>query len=154
MTRRIISTVATAIALVALAAPAALARPADWPVKATVEQAKQDGGARGTNVGAYTPGAIPAVSYRSGGASAPVAVPSHKQARHPHASNGHPYATSGYPTARVQGDPRLAITPEAPADSSIAWSMIGLGIAGLLIIAAIVGLASHTRRNGRARIAA
>jgi hypothetical protein len=154
MTRRTISTIATAIAIVALAAPAALARPADQPVKATVEQAEQDGAARGTNVGAYTPGAILAVSYRSGGASAPEAIPSHKQARHPHASNGHPYATSGYPTARVQGDPRLAITQEAPADSSIAWSTIGLGIAGLLIIAAIAGLASHARRNGRARVAA
>jgi hypothetical protein len=154
MTRRTISTIATAIAIVALAAPAALARPVDQPVKATVEQAEQDGAARGTNVGAYTPGAILAVSYRSGGASAPEAIPSHKQARHPHASNGHPYATSGYPTARVQGDPRLAITQEAPADSSIAWSTIGLGIAGLLIIAAIAGLASHARRNGRARVAA
>ena len=32
--------------------------------------------------------------------------------------------------------------------------MIGLGIAGLLIITAIAGLASRTRRNWRARIAA
>lgn len=157
MTRRIISTITTAIAIVALAAPTALARPADRPAKATVAQPKQDGRASGTNVGAYTPGAIPAVSYPSGGAYTPDAsdaATSHKQARHPHATNGHPYATSGYPTTRVQGDPRPATTPEAPADPSIAWSMIGLGIAGLLIITAIVGLASRTRRNGRARIAA
>ena len=148
MTHRTISTVATAIAIVALAAPAALARPADQPVKATVEQAKQDGVARDTNVGAYTPGAIPALSYRSGGTSAPEAIRSH-----PHASNGHPYATSGYPTARVQGDPRLAIKHEAPADSGIAWSLIGVGIASLLVIAAIAGLASRARRSGRPRVA-
>ena len=157
MTRRIISTITTAIAIVALAAPTALAQPADPPAKATVAQPKQDGRARGTDVGVYTPGAIPAVSYHSGGAYTPGAgdaATSHPQARHPHASSGHPYATSGYPTARVQGDLRTATTPEAPADPSIAWSLIGLGIAGLLIITAIAGLASHTRRTGRARIAA
>ena len=74
MTRRIISTITTAIAIVALAAPTALARPADAPAKATVAQPNQDGRARGTNVGAYTPGAIPAVSYRSGGADTPNAA--------------------------------------------------------------------------------
>ena len=149
MTRRIISTITTAIAIVALAVPTALARPADAPAKATVAQPTQDERARGANVGAYTPGAIPAVAYRSGGAYTPDAsdaATSHKQARHP-------YATSGYPTTRVQGDSRPATTPEAPADASIAWSLIGLGIAGLLIITAIAGLASRTRRDGRARIA-
>lgn len=146
MTRRIISTISTAIAIVALAVPTALARPADAPPKVTVAQPTQDESARGTNVGAYTPGAIPAVAYRSGGANTPDAATSHKQARHP-------YATSGYPTTRVQGDSRPATTPEAPADASIAWSLIGLGIAGLLIITAIAGLASRTRRDGRARIA-
>ena len=157
MTRRIISTITTAIAIVALAAPTALARPADQPATATAAHPKQDARPHDTNVGAYTPGAIPAVSYRSGGAYTPDAsdaATSHKQARDSHATKGHPYATSGYPTARVQGDLRPATTPEAPADPSIAWSMIGLGIAGLLIITAIAGIASHTRRNGRARIAA
>jgi hypothetical protein len=158
MTRRTISTITTAIAIVALAAPTALARPADQPAKATVAQPKQDGRARGTNVGAYTPGAIPAVSYPSGGARTPDAsdaATSHKQARHPHATTGHPSETSGHPSATsVQSDPRPATTPEAPADPSIAWSMVGVGIAGLGIITAIAILASRTRRNGRARIAA
>jgi hypothetical protein len=129
MPRSIIRTATTAIAIAALAAPTALARPAETPPaveKATAAaQHKQD---------ARSPDAIDAATSR-------------KQA-------GHPYATSGYPTSRAQGDPRLETTPEAPADSSVAWSMLGLGIAGLLIIAAIAGLASRTRRSGRARIAA
>ncbi len=62
-----------------------------------------------------------------------------------------------YPTRPAQGEqanPRPDAPPQATADSGIAWSMIGLGMAGLLAAAAIVGAVSLTRRSGRARITA
>jgi len=123
MPRSVIRTLTTAIAIAALAAPAALARPVDMP---------------------------PAV------AEATAAAQREQDMRPPDAS-GHPYATSGYPTRPAQGEqanPRPETPPQAPADHSIAWSMIGVGIAGLLIIVAIAGVASRARRSGRARITA
>jgi hypothetical protein len=129
MTRRIIRTATVALAAAALAAPTAMALPADMPPSASAAtQQEQD---------VRLPDAVEAAS-------------SHKQA-------GHPYATSGYPTRPAQGEqanPRPETPPQAPADPTVAWTMIGLGIAGLLAAAAIAVLVSRTRRSGRARIAA
>lgn len=133
MTRRIIRTATTAIAIVALAAPTALARPADMPpsaaaAAAAAAQREQD---------MRSPDAIDAAT-------------SHKQARLPSEA-------SQYPTRPAQGEqanPRPETPPQAPADPSVAWKMIGLGIAGLLAAAAIAVLVSRTRRSARARIAA
>src|SRR5829696_6762999 len=137
MTRRIIRTATTAIALMALAAPTALARPADIPPAvakaAAAAQHEQD---------LRAPDAVDAAT-------------SHKQAGHAYATSGHPYATSGYPTRPPQGEqisPRPDTPPQAPADPSVAWKLIGLGIAGILA-AAIAVLVSRTRRSWRSRIA-
>jgi hypothetical protein len=84
------------------------------------------------NVGAYTPGAIPAVSYPSGGAYTPGAIP----------AVSYPSGT----TTRAVND---------PASGGVNPTTIGLGIAGsLLAIGAIAAITSRTRRAGRARIAA
>ena len=133
MSRRIIRTTTVAIAVAALGAPTALALPPDMPpavaeATAAASEQKQD---------ARSPDAIDAAT-------------SHRQA-------GHPYATSGYQTRPAQGEqanPRPETPPQAPADSSVTWKMIGLGIAGLLAAAAIAVLVSRTRRSARARIAA
>ena len=160
MPRRIIRTITTAIAIAALAAPTALARPADTPpaakAAATQEQdlrhlrgggdvvddaTKHEQDARSTDarVGMYTPGATPAVTYTSG--------------------------TEGE-TARPQpGPPTWPTDPEpistaragnaSHGENGVDWMTIGLGIAGsLLAIGAIAGITSRTRRTGRARIAA
>jgi hypothetical protein len=138
MSRSIIRTITTAIAIVALAAPTALAQPADPPAavaKATAAEAKhmQDGRPRDTNVGAYTPGATPAVSY-PGGAYTPGATPAVSYPR--------PVA----PARAVQARDR---------SSGVSPTTIGLGIAGsLLAIGAIAGMTRRTRRPGRPRIAA
>ena len=109
MSRSIIRTITTAIAIAALAAPTALARPADPPAVTTVEH-KQD---------ARSPDAIDAATR---------------------------------PALGSQANPPLDATPQATADSGIAWTTIGIGVAaGLLAIGAIAGIASRTRR---ARIAA
>jgi hypothetical protein len=67
-----------------------------------------------------------------------------------------------YPTRPAQGEqanPRpdatttTATTPVAERD--IAWTTIGIGLAGsLLALSAIAGIVRHTRRSGRARITA
>jgi hypothetical protein len=103
---------------------------------------EQDARPRDTNVGAYTPGAIPAVSYPSGAtADNPVTRPS----------------VPGPPTWPVNPEP---ITP-APAakvtdrGNGVDSTTIGLGIAGsVLALAALVGIARRTRRLERARITA
>src|SRR5215218_8407801 len=98
MPRSIIRTITTVIAIAALAAPTALARPADPPpavaqaaAKAEQEQDlrhlraggnpvdaatnhEQDARPADASAGAYTPGATPAVSY-PGGAYTPGATP-------------------------------------------------------------------------------
>jgi hypothetical protein len=132
MTRRIIRTATTAIAIVALAAPTALARPADMPPSAA---------------------AAAAAAIREQDMRSPDAIDAatpHKQARLPSEA-------SQYPTRPAQGEqanPRPETPPQAPADPSVASKMIGLGIAGLLAAAAIAVLVSRTRRSARARIAA
>jgi hypothetical protein len=132
MTRRIVRTAATAMALAALAAPTALARPADMPPAvakaAAAAQHKQE---------LRSPDAIDAATRQN------------KQ---------DPIADIHAPLAAVS-EPR-PITParavQAPDSSSgVSLTAIGLGIAGsLLAIVAIAGIVSRSRRIGRARIAA
>jgi hypothetical protein len=89
---------------------------------------------RHTNVGAYTPGAIPAVSYPSGGAYTPGAIPA-----------------VSYPQPVA---PARAVETSDSSDG-VSPTTIWLGIAGgLLAIGAIAGVTRRTRRSGRTRIAA
>jgi hypothetical protein len=113
--------------------------PQRTPQAGAAAQHKQNRRPRDTNVGVYTPGATPAVTYTS--------------------------ATKGE-TARPQpGPPTWPTDPEpistaragnaSHGENGVAWTTIGLGIAGsLLAIGAIAGITSRTRRTGRARIAA
>jgi hypothetical protein len=124
MTRSIIRTITTAIAIAALAAPTALARPADTP---------------------------PAVVKAA-------AVEQHKQARLAADADGYPERPvidrPSPPPARPDITPE-PVTPKPVADDSVAWTTIGLGIAGgLLAIGAIATIATRTRRTGRTRITA
>jgi hypothetical protein len=127
MPRRIIRTATTAIAIAALAAPTALARPADTPpavAKAAAAQHKQD--ARSADADGF---------------------PTRPVIDRP----------SAPPTARpdITPKPTPAITPQPLTDDGTAWTTIAIGIAGsLLAIGAIAGITSHTRRTGRARITA
>jgi hypothetical protein len=72
-------TATIAVAIAALAAPTASARPADMPPAvakaAAADQHKQNRRPHDTNVGAYTPGAIPAVTYPSGATAGGVYTP-------------------------------------------------------------------------------
>jgi hypothetical protein len=66
---------------------------------------------------------------------------------------------SEYPTRPAQGEQANpqpdATTTTAPAERDIAWTTIGIGVAGgLLALGAIGGLVRHTRRGGRARVTA
>jgi hypothetical protein len=157
MPRSIIRTITTAIAIAALAAPTALAQPADPPpavaqaaAKAEQEQDLRhlraggnvvdaaamhevDARPRDISVGAYTPGASPAVSY-PGGAYTPGATPAVSYPR-------------PVPPARVV---------QAPDSSGgVSTTTIGLGIAGsLLAIAATGGIVRRTRRSERPRVTA
>jgi hypothetical protein len=144
MTRRSIFTRTATIALAAaaLAAPTALARPADVPppdANATgAAHHEQNGRTQDTNVGTYTPGAIPAVSYPSGatadGAYTPGATPAVSQPR------------PSTPARAVQA-------PDSR--SGVGSTTIGLGIAGCLIaLAGVVGIARRSRRVERARLTA
>jgi hypothetical protein len=128
MPRSIIRTTTTAIAIAALAAPTALARPADIPpavaTAATAEQNEQDARSGATN-----------------------GYPAHPVIDRP----------SAPPTARPDITPKPApdVTPKRVADGSTAWTTIGIGIAGsLLAVAGVVGLTRHSRRMQRARVTA
>jgi len=125
MTRRIIRTATIAIAIAALAAPAALARP-DAPPAVTEVEHKQD---------ARSPDAIDAATRDEQNLRSPDAIDA---------------ATR--PAPGSQANSPLNATPQATADPGIAWTTIGIGVAAsLLAIGAIAGIASRTRR---ARIAA
>ena len=128
MPRRTTRTITTAIAIAALAAPTALARPADPPPAVTkaAAAAKQQQDTRPADTAGY---------------------PTRPVIDRP----------SAPPTARPDITPKPAarsdITREPAADNGIAWTTISLGIAGsLLAIGAIAGITRRTR--GRARIAA
>jgi len=124
---RSIRTITTAIAIAALAAPTALARPADMPpavAKAAAATQQQDA--------------------RSG---ATDGYPERPVIDRP----------SAPPTARPDTAPRPApdVTPKPVADDGIAWTTIAIGIAGgLLAIGAIAGITTRTRRTGRTRVTA
>jgi hypothetical protein len=153
MPRSIIRTATTAIAIAALAAPTALARPDAPPAavaKATVAQNQQDARSHEENVGAYTPGATPAVSYRSGGAHTPGATPAVSY------RSGGAYTPGATPAVSYPRPVAPARAVHAPDSSSgVSTTTIWLGIAGsLLAIGAIAGMTRRTRRTGRARIAA
>jgi Ni/Co efflux regulator RcnB len=150
ITRTLIAT----LAIAALAVPAAQAQPADMHASvaqaAAKTQQKQDlrsADARDAatkheqaprphedNVGAYTPGAVPAVSYPSGATAD---------------NSGTRPSVPGPPTWPVNPEP---ITP-APAakvtdrGNGVDRTTIGLGIAGGLL--AVGGLAALTSRRSR-----
>ena len=159
MPRSIIRTATTAIAIAALAAPTALARPADpAPAveKATAAaqhkqdarspdaidaaaQHKQAARSPDARVGMYTPGATRAVTYTSG-TNAETARPQ-----------------PGPPTWPTDPEPITSAPAAKVTDggNGVDWMTLGLGVAGsLLAIGAVAGITSRTRRSGRARIAA
>ena len=134
MPRSIIRTVTTAIAIAALAAPTALARPDTPPAVAKAAAAakhKQDARSTGGKVGMYTPGATPAVTYTSD-TNAETARPQ-----------------PGPPTWPTDPEPISAARAGnvSHGDNGVAWTTIGLGIAGsLLVLGAIAGITSRPRR--------
>jgi len=125
MPSSIIRTITTAIAIAALAAPTALASPADTsPAVAKAAAAAQH------KQYVRSPDAIDAATRP------PLAGPPTWPVN--------PQPITSAPTAKV-----------ADGGNGVAWATIGLGIAGsLLAIGAIAGIAIRTRRTGRARIAA
>jgi hypothetical protein len=133
-------TLAAALTIAALAVPAAQAQPAD--MRASVaqalaqEQQKQD---------LRSADSTPAVSGQAVNAPGATAVDSVSQRPLP-----------GPPTWPVNPEP---IKPAPVVDVSdgggLDWTTIGLGIVGsLLLVAGVAGGARHSRRVGRARIAA
>ena len=103
-------------------------------------QNKQDARPHEENVGAYTPGAIPAVS--SGATE-------DNSATRP--------SVPGPPTWPVNPQPINPVPAVHAPDTGggLDWTTIGLGIAGsLLAIGAIAGMTRRTRRTGRTRLAA
>jgi hypothetical protein len=139
--RRALAAAATALLALAPSALAADRAPQPEPANYASAVAAQPGPLTGTHAqtpsdidpavdadfGAYTPGAIPAVSYPSGGAYTPGAIPAVSY-------------TSGTTTRAVND----------PASGGVNPTTIGLGIAGsLLAIAGVVGLARRSRRSRR-----
>jgi hypothetical protein len=140
--RRALAAAATALLALAPSALAADRAPQPGPPNYASAVAAQPGPLTGTHAqtpsdidpavdadfGAYTPGAIPAVSYPSGGAYTPGAIPA-----------------VSYPSDAT------AHAVQAPDSSGgVSRTTIGLGIAGsLLAIAGVVGLARRSRRNRR-----
>ena len=124
-------TLAAALAIAALAAQTATAYDIHAPLARAAAKAQKNEDLRSPDakVGAYTPGAIPAVTYTSGTTAAPAT-------RH----------LPGPPTWPVNPQP---ITPArvTDGDNGADWTTIGLGIAGSLL--AVGGLAAFTRRHSR-----
>jgi hypothetical protein len=128
MPRSIIRTITTAIAIAALVAPSALARPADTPpaVAKAAAAAKRTQDARSADADGF---------------------PTRPVIDRP----------SAPPTARAEVTPQPVrdVTPQPAADDGIAWTTIAIGIAGgLLAIGAIAGITTRTRRTARTRITA
>jgi hypothetical protein len=157
MSRSILRTVTTAIAIAALAAPTAFARPADTPPaveKATaVAQHKQD---------ARSPDTIDAAAQHKQDARSPDTIDAATRPMVDRPSNSRADSATRPPLA---GPPTWPVSPQpitsAPAakvtdgGNGVDWMMLGLGVAGcLLAIGAVAGITSRTRRSGRARIAA
>ena len=126
MPRSIIRTITTAIAIAALAAPTALARPADMPPAVAKAAAQNKQNARSTDSGGFP--ARPVIDR-------PSAPPTARPDITPQSAPGS--------------------TPQPAADDGTAWTTIAIGIAGgLLAIGAIAGITTRTRRTGRTRITA
>jgi hypothetical protein len=141
MPRSIIRTATTAIAIVALAAPTALARPTDTPpavAKATAA-AKHEQDARSPD--ATDAATRPMVDRPSSSAADSATRP----------------PLAGPPTWPVNPQPITSAPAAKVTDggNGVDWTTIGLGIAGsLLAIGAIAGITSRSRRSGRAHITA
>jgi hypothetical protein len=153
MTRSIIRTATIAIAIAALAAPTALARPDAPPAETKAAAAKHSQHAR-------SPDAIDAAANP-------------RDVRSPDAPHQGPWSSlpgtsppaqelNPTPTKRLPGPPTWPVNPQpinpVPANHAsntgggLDWTTIAIGVAtGLLAIGAI---ASRTRRIGRARITA
>jgi hypothetical protein len=161
--RSIVTRTATiALAAAALAAPTAIARPADTP-PAAANASAQDlnhlrAGAHPVNapgataVDSATRPSAPGTTYTSGatagGQHTPGATAIHAATRWP---------LPGPPTWPVNPQPIApARAVQAPDSSSgVSPTTIGLGIAGSLIaLAGIVGIARRSRRVERARLTA
>jgi hypothetical protein len=156
---------AAALAIAALAVPAAQAQPTDMHASvaqaAAKAQQKQDLRSADTRDaavsarkqdlrhlqagGSYTPGSTPAVSGQAVNARGATAVDSASQRPLP-----------GPPTWPVNPQPIKPAPVVHTSDSGgLDWTTIGLGIAGsLLLVAGVAGVARHRRRLGRAPIAA
>ena len=144
--RRALAAAATALLALAPSALAADRAPQPRPANHPGAVAAQPGARTGThaqtpsdinragdaNFGAYTPGAIPAVSYPSDGAYTPGAIPA-----------------VSYPRPVAPAD-----AAQAPHSSGgVSRTTIGLGIAGsLLALSGLVGIARRSRRVERARV--
>jgi hypothetical protein len=95
--------------------------------------------------GSYTPGSNPAVSGRTVTAPGATAV------------DPAPRTLPGPPTWPVNPEPikPAPVVHVSGSGSGLDWTLIGLGIAGsLLLVGGIAGLTRHSRRIARARLAA
>jgi hypothetical protein len=118
MTRSIISTITTAIAIVALAAPTALARPADVPPSAAAEQVQ----------------------------AKEAAAEQHKQARLDQLQR-YPTRPAQGEQANPRPEPATTAAPSAPAERDIPWTTIAIWLAALAAIAGIIRHARHSGRT-------
>ena len=144
--RRALAVAATALLALAPSALAADRAPQPRPANHPSPVAAQSRALTGThvqtpsdidrawdaNVGAYTPGAIPAVSYPSGGAYTPGSIPAVS------------YPQPAPPAHAVQ-------VPDS--SGGVSRTTIGLGIAGsLLALSGLVAIARRSRRVERTRV--
>jgi hypothetical protein len=129
MTRTIIRTATIALATAALAAPTALARPADTPPSAAAALQEQD--------------------LRSADATDAATRPA-PESQDLRTADAIDAATR--PGVGSQASVRAHTTPRATADRGITWATIAIG--SLLAIGTIAGIAGRTRRTARARITA
>jgi hypothetical protein len=134
-------TITTAIAIVALAAPTALARtdtPASLAAQAEAKQ-EQKAHSAGARVGMYTPGATPAVTYTPG--------------TDVDATQSQP----GPPTWPIDPKPITGAVKADDGGNGVDGTTIALGIAGSLLAICGLGAAvqySRTRRTRRVGVAA
>jgi hypothetical protein len=129
--RSILTRIATiTLAAAALAAPTALARPADTPPASAAAMQEQDLRSADATDAATRP-ALESQDLRSADA----------------------VDAATQPAPGSQATTRAATTPTAAVDRGISWATIAIGIAGsLLAIGAVALIAGRTRRTARARI--
>jgi hypothetical protein len=152
---RSIRTITAAIAIAALAAPTALARPADTPPAvakaAAAPQHKQE---------LRSPHVIDAAAQQKkqdpiADIHAPLARAAARAARNSSgATAGGQYTPGAIPAVSEPRPITAARAVQAPDSSSgVSQTAIGLIAGSLLAIVAIAGLVTRTRRIGRTRIA-